>query len=166
MTPRSPVFVFRYGFPGTFWSWCTKPEAGSEFWLPEKDFVNDNECQFLKKEKSWPWGEKSFTHLDGVCLPHFGQRQQFSPCSSWCWKYDVKQPSWKSRTQGPQVNRAGRQTFHLDWFQGISTFSESDDVIIRNFFLIKTLTTVFVAMLESSFYREAINSIYSTWLWH
>lgn len=27
-------------------------------------------------------GEKSFTHFDGVCFPHFEQKQQFSPRSS------------------------------------------------------------------------------------
>lgn len=76
--------------------------------------------------------KKSFTHLDGVCVPHFGQKQQFSPRSSSCRKYDFKQPSWESSKRYEATglalasavcchrydstrfsDLAGTQTFHL-----------------------------------------------------
>lgn len=129
MWPRSAVFGFRRGYLGTFWSWCTELEAGREVWLPGEDFFLNVRVSFFKYHHSEM--NKSFTHLDGVCVPHFWQKQQFSPRSSSCRKYDVKQPSWKSskwcyRTSFsiscllPSLcdstrfsDLAGTQTFHL-----------------------------------------------------
>lgn len=41
--------------------------------------------------------EEGFTHVDGVCVPHVGQEQQFRPRSSCCSKCDVRQCSWMTR---------------------------------------------------------------------